>query len=142
MTHHLNNGRCPRCAEIKDRYPGFSRVLWSWFDFFQADHPEFHLSEAGRGKIQQEKDFSEGLSKAHYLESAHNYNAALDSFIQVPGLSMYDKDWYNRNLAPALPKNIVWYGRPGCSFREFPHIELINWRELRDSGLLVPVETT
>jgi hypothetical protein len=140
MTHHLNNGRCDHCLEIMNLYLNFYRPLRAWFVFFQDQHPEFHISEAGRGKAKQEEDFLERASKAHWLESAHNYNAAMDLFIQVAGRSMYDKEWFNKYLPPALPKTIVWYGRPGCTFREFPHVEFALWRQLRDSGILVPVE--
>jgi hypothetical protein len=121
-------------------YPNFYRPLRSWFVFFQAAHPEFHASEAGRGQEKQEKEFSEKDTLAHWLESAHNYNAALDLFIVVNGRSLYDKEWFNKILAPAIPKTLEWYGRPGCTFREFPHVQVKDWKQLRDSGLLVPVE--
>ena len=142
MTHHLNNGRCPKCAEIMGRFPGLYRPLRAWFVYFQNDNPEAHVSEAGRGREKQELEFSEGDTKAHWLESAHNWNAALDIFIQLSGHGIYDREWFTKVLAPEIPKTLVWYGRPDCTFREFPHVEVAGWKKLRDSGLLVPVETT
>ncbi len=140
MTHHTNNGRCPRCTEIMDRYPNLYRPLRAWFVFFQDQHPEGHISCAGRGQEDQEACFLNGTSHAHWLESAHNYNAAIDMFLQMSGRSIYDKEWFNKVLYPALPKNIVWYGLTSAVFHEFPHLQISDWQKLRDSGLLMPVE--
>lgn len=97
---------------------------------FQAKHPEAHISCAGRGLVEQEEKKAEGRSKASYGKSAHNYNCAIDLFIQLPGKDIYDNDWFQKVLAPEIPFHLHWYGSPHSKFFELPHIEFRNWREL------------
>lgn len=142
---HQNNGHCPHCAELFDKYPGFNSTIRSWFVLFQAANPEAHISCAGRGYEEQTKKVKEGRSNAQYGKSAHNYNCAIDVFCQVPGSDIYDLDWFETVLAPALPDYLEWYGRPEYAndktkYYELPHIELKAWKKLRDSRLAVLVE--
>lgn len=140
MPKHLNNGKCAKCAEIIQRYPGLNEFLLSWFKGMQAKFPELHLSCAGRGKVDQEAAFQRGASKAHYLESSHNFNCAIDIFQLKDGNALWNKEWFNTVVAPSLPSNLNWYGKPFSPFYELPHLELLNWKFLRDNGTLVPVE--
>lgn len=135
MGMHTNNGSCLGCAKIFNRYPGFNKPLLEWFFNVQEKHPEFHTNCAGRGKIDQEACFDRGASKAHWLESAHNFNLAIDTFFQINGVYNVSKELYEP-IVKDLPNFIDWYGRPDALFRETPHFQIKDWRRLD----LEPVE--
>jgi hypothetical protein len=138
---HINNGHCPECQIILDRFPNFNSELRKWFEEFQGHHPEMHTSEGGRGRINQERDFQKRASRAHYLQSAHNYGCGMDLFVILPKeKSIYPVRWFCDILYPALPAWIVWLGAPNSTFPELPHIELKNWKQLVAEGLAKPVE--
>ena len=139
---HTNDGRCKKCQEIMDTFPGFYQPLREWFTETQLLYlPEVHVSEAGRGEEKQEADFKAKTSKAHYGQSAHNYNCALDLFELATGpTDIYNEKWFKEKLAPVLSIEIDWYGRPGSVFRELPHIEHKGWKDLVASGELKLVE--
>lgn len=141
---HANNGKCEKCAEIFEKYPGFNKQLRSWFVIFQAKHPEAHISCAGRGFEDQEAARNAGASKAHYGQSAHNYNCAIDLFVMdfknYPN-ELYPKKWFDTVLAPEIPFFLNWYGAPGQPFPEMPHLEIREWRKLiaiGSAGLVEP----
>lgn len=139
MNKHENNGACLRCLEIFARFPHFNSDLFNWFLMIQAKFPDFHISEAGRGKIQQEQDFNEGESHAHWGESAHNYNCAFDSFFLINGKYTLEKILYDK-ISPEIPDFVNWYGMPTAVFYERPHFEKADWRELLKAGLVKLVE--
>lgn len=135
---HINNGNCPKCEEIFARYKGFHIGLKDWFKKLQAAHPEAHISCAGRGEQDQEEVFRRGASKAHWTKSAHNWNAAIDLF-EMGGASttnLYERKWFDAVVAPAITKDFKWYGAPGASFFELPHVEVSDWRALAQAGKL------
>ena len=84
--------------------------------------------------------FQEKKSRARYGESAHNWNAALDTFIMEPGKDLYDREWYEKHFAPEVPDFLRWYGAPGSKFYERPHIEVRDWEKLAAKGELKLVE--
>ena len=136
---HENNGSCLKCLEIKNKY-GCDYVLWEWFVQFQADHPEAHISEAGRDEDTQEAMVLKGASRAHWTKSAHNWKAALDIFeLQGDVKNIYERKWFETVLKPRLPDWITWYGEPGSSFPELPHIEIKEWRRMAKEGCLLLV---
>lgn len=137
---HQNNGKCQKCIEIMDKYPNMNKQLRSWFTLFQAKHKEAHVSCAGRGYSDQEAAKAAGASKASYGKSAHNYNCAIDVFVLLPNKDLYDKKWFTEVLAPEVPYFLKWYGEPGCSFPELPHLEVREWRGLLVQGLCALVE--
>jgi hypothetical protein len=138
---HENNGACPRCCVIFDKYPGFHKDLRAWFEGFQSKHPEAHISCAGRGHDEQNTLFHRGASKATYPKSAHNCNCAIDVFCMQPSNGdIYDKVWFYQVLAPEIPARFTWYGRPNAPFFEMPHIEAGNWHSLLASKEMLPVE--
>lgn len=139
MAKHSNNGACEKCAELFERYHDFYQPLREWFEQFQEFHPEAHISCAGRGEIEQESMFQEKRSRAHYGESPHNFNAAIDVFCIVPGIDIYDREWFERVLAPIIPSHFEW-GGSWKKFPDYPHIQVRNWILLRDKGLLYLVE--
>lgn len=138
---HENNGRCSKCHEIINLYPNFEPKFLSWFEFLQLHHPEAHVSCAGRGKQAQEDKYNHGLSRAQWGMSSHNYNCALDFFVIMPGLEIYDKHWFETVLEPNLADYLIWYGKPGSVFYELPHVELKAWRDMKAQGLIQLVET-
>lgn len=140
QIRHQNNGSCAKCKQIFEVYPNFNRKLWSWFVNFQKDHPEAHISCAGRGMEEQEAKKASGNSNAHYGSSAHNWNAAIDLFCQIPGTDLYDEDWFKEVVGPAVPYFLNWYGAPGATYPELPHIEMRDWRGMKAAGELALVE--
>lgn len=141
-SRHVNSGDCPRCNEIMDRYPGFYPLLRSWFKAFQSRHPEAHTSCAGRGELDQEAAVINRTSHAHWGESAHNYNAAIDFFEMRDGaINIYERDWFTTVLEPELEPWLTWYGKPGSPYYELPHVESTYWRMLVANGVLRLVGT-
>ncbi len=137
---HINSGKCPQCQEIIDRFPGFYKPLRDWFEKLQAAHPEAHVSEAGRGYLNQERDFQKGASKAHYGQSAHNFNCALDLFeLQGDMKNIYEPSWFHDVLAKNLEPWVNWYGAPGSPFREMPHVEPRGWHSINGLKLVEPM---
>jgi hypothetical protein len=137
---HSNSGACLKCEEIMNTYPGMNRFLKEWFQSFQRANPIFHISCAGRGFEAQEAAKKEGTSRAHYGQSAHNYNCAVDLFIQSPGVNLYDKKLFSEALKGKIPYVLNWYGTPGSLFYELPHVELRAWQGLLAEGVLALVE--
>lgn len=133
LPKHVNNGNCPRCDIIFDRYPGFNAYLRQWFKDLQAQHKDAHISCAGRGKKEQEEYFLKGTSKARYGQSAHNYNAAIDLFRLEQNGASWARNWFENIVLPAVKAHIDrlnWYGLPGSPYFELPHIELRDWKKL------------
>jgi hypothetical protein len=140
---HINNGRCPRCQAIFDRYPHHHPALYNWFLDVQKAHPEAHVAWAGRGKEDQEGFYKLKTSRAHYGQSAHNWNAAIDIFkLEYPAGAVWPKTWYTETVGPLVAQrpDFVWYGVPGSAFPELPHIEVRKWKEDARSGLLKLVD--
>lgn len=136
---HKNNGNCQGCLDKFNRYPGFSEFLQTWFFEKQFKTPTLHVANAGRGRAEQEEYFSRGASRAHFGESAHNWNCAVDTFFQIDGRYSVDRDLY-LPVVQDLDMRVVWYGEKGAAFPETPHLEIANWRAMRDQGLLKLVE--
>lgn len=145
MIKHKNDGSCLKCLQIIRKYPNFNLRLFDWFKDFQSEHPEFHISCAGRGRLSQEEKKAEGKSKAGWGESAHNWNCAIDLFINGDGHELYDEEWFEAVLSRIIPAHLEWYGRQEYKamrgkFWELPHVELKHWRLLRDKGQIHLVE--
>ena len=145
MAFHTNQKGilCAGCQTLFKKYPGFYLPVRLWFEGLQLKHPELHISCAGRGRIAQELYFKNGESRAHYGESAHNWNAAIDVFFST-SKNQYDLglDLFNQIIVPNLPDYLKWYGAADAKFKERPHIELRDWHKMRDVNLLKIVEVT
>jgi hypothetical protein len=136
--HHLNTGKCERCALIFSRYPGFNRDLQVWFETFQVANPTAHISCAGRGKADQEACFLAHTSNAHYGQSAHNYNLAIDIFrltnsVDGTPKADYDRRWFSEFVGPAVASATIgldWFGAAGSPYYELPHVQISNWKDL------------
>ena len=136
MTHHKNNGFCEKCEEILLKYKNFDYRLYHWFRTLQNDKKIFHVSCAGRGRWLQEKYFNEGRSRAHYGQSAHNYNMAIDLFINLEAL-IYNKSMFDAMIPRYVSKSIdicgvslIWYGQ-SKKFYELPHVEIKDWKKMK-----------
>lgn len=133
MIKHQNNGNCPECEIIFNAYPDFNTFLKDWFKKLQVVHPEAHISCAGRGQVEQERDFARGSSRDHWTQSAHNYNCAIDLWRFLPenpfpyNLGLV---WFNQTIRPALNSSLEWYGAPGARYKELPHVQIANWESL------------
>lgn len=136
---HLNNGNCEKCVEVFNKYPGVNSDLVAWFFSVQSQVQEFHACEAGRNEIDQEKDFARGASKAHFGESSHNFNCAVDTFFLIAGAYNLDEAQYER-VVPLISSNIAWYGAKGAKFYERPHFEIENWRTLVANGQAILIK--
>jgi hypothetical protein len=142
MSKHQNNGKCQKCHAIIDRYPGFHAGLRAWFEELQAKNPEAHVACAGRGQDDQEMLFHRKATRAHFGQSAHNYNAALDLF-EMGGETVkdiYEIKWFKRVIGPNVPEWMEWYGKPGSKFWELPHVEVRDWKVAAKNGELKLVE--
>lgn len=150
MSHHVNNGNCLKCLEILNRYPGFHEGLKQWFIELQKKNSECHCSAGGRGKKDQELYFKQGSSKAHYGQSAHNANLAIDIFkLSLTNQAEWPKDWFGTVILSAVDSHnhatnktfeINWYGKKGSAFFELPHCEVKSWKELVAAGTFKLVE--
>lgn len=154
---HLNTGNCEKCIELFDKYPGFHPGLRGWFTGLQLCFPDAHISCAGRGKYLQELYFKQGSTRAHWMESAHNYNLAIDIFRLTPTGAEWGPTWF-RNVVGAAVKahnepdtankisailmkvgldfKIKWYGDPDSRFFELPHCEVDGWKSRPDLTLV------
>ena len=139
MSKHENNGDCAGCDAIISKFPNFHLALRAWFKERQKATPEFHCADAGRGKVDQERYFSRGLSRAHWGESAHNYNCGLDTFFLVGGQYRLDEAFYD-NLVQNLPQYIEWLGEKNSPFYERPHFQRRAWRDAVHEGFVKLVE--
>lgn len=136
---HVNSGACGKCAEIFNRYPKFNLILRTWFEKQQHAYHPFHISDAGRGHIEQETYFNRKSSLAHWGQSAHNYGCAIDTFFLIDGKYSLSVNLYNHYIIPSMPSWIEW-GARWKSFPELPHFELSGWRALAKTGQIVLVE--
>lgn len=135
MIKHENTGRCLKCLQIINLYEGFNLRLKDWFINLQEKHPEVHTSCAGRGMADQESLLLKNATRARWMQSAHNYNAALDLFVIIKGeKTIYPAWWFQQVLAKNIPDWIEWYGKPGSKFFELPHVEIKGWKTALAKG--------
>ena len=136
---HVNKAPCPGCTQILARYSYFDKELGMWFTDLQYKHPEAHVSCAGRGRIDQEQAFFAKTSNAHWLESAHNYNMALEIFRMLGRETDYNRWWF-ASIMKDLPDWIEWYGAPGAEYPELPHVQRRDWKRRKLEGTAFQVE--
>ena len=124
--------------KIKSLHPDLIRVI----DRAKKLGANFKIICATRGKAEQEKAKASGNSKASFGKSAHNYNPAL-GFDYVP-TDINDKVplnvWTNIKAFIFVSKIIIHaandlnikivYGGNWRSIKDYPHIELENWRNM------------
>lgn len=142
-SKHVNNGKCEKCEAIMGSLGSIHQKLRGWFVDFQSRVPSAHISCANRGKKAQNDLFYRGRSRALWKESAHNWGCALDLFEMSGDLTrIYEPSWFGKHLSPEIAINplLKWYGQPGFSFFELPHVELNPWKLWATQGIIKPVE--
>lgn len=139
MKHDLLSP-CEKCRSFFLKYPNFHAGLREWFFSIQKKHPEAHISCAGRGQAAQEELYNDHRSRAHWKESSHNFNAAVDVFELKYNQVRYDREWFDLVIGANLTPEFKWYGAPGSKFYELPHIEVAAWKDLVAAGKLKLVE--
>lgn len=94
----------------------------------------FEILDSQRGKSAQEKAFSEGHSRAHFGQSAHNWAPALALDIIPTPLDWQDIDSFVAlskvilPLAKEMGIPIEWGGH-WQKLKDMPHYELTPWRD-------------
>lgn len=97
---------------------------------------DFSLICGIRGKEEQEEAFNNGKSKAHYGQSPHNFEPALAFDFTPYPCNWEDVDSFKKvayiimQCAKELNIDITWGG--DFSFKDYPHIELKNWKGLKN----------
>jgi len=129
-VYHKLSTHCEKCIEIFNRYPDFYNDLYIWFFKLQQNHPDLHISCAGRGKKEQQYYYEKHLSLAQWGQSAHNWNCAIDVFQLDGKFAVYNKDWFDKVIRANLVNGLRWYGVPNSKFYELPHIEVLDWPDL------------
>ena len=140
-VRHVNDGKCPKCKEILDKFPGFDEQIRKWFEDMQSRVKDCHVSYAGRGKKDQELFFKQGTSKARWGESPHNYNVAVDLFRLIVTGAEFSRQWYTDVVKPEIAKvDFLEWGGDWVRWKDFPHVELKGWAKLKAEGKLKLVE--
>lgn len=98
---------------------------------------DFMVIQSSRTKLEQEADYKKGNSRAHWGQSAHDFEPSFA--VDCAPLPL---NWSNihsfevmasvvKAAAQQLNIPIVW-GGDWRTIKDFPHFELTNWRELAE----------
>lgn len=96
---------------------------------------DFIVLQSSRTREEQEADFAKGVSKAHWLQSAHDFSPSY-----AVDCCPYPVNWNDIRAfkmmsvvilshAKSLGVDITW-GGSWKNIKDFPHFELTGWREL------------
>ncbi len=106
---------------------------------------DFVILDAQRGRAEQERAFKQGNSKAHFGQSAHNFEPAV-----AMDICPYPIDWNNIERFKEMAKVVkakakalgieVDYGGDWKSIKDYPHFELSNWKQLVKTGAVQLIE--
>lgn len=101
-----------------------------------------------RGREEQEQAFNDGTSKAHYGQSPHNYEESFAVDVTPYPVDYDDRErqalfaGYMLATAAAMGIELKWGGDwdrdthlSDNRFDDFPHFELVGWRELAQKDL-------
>lgn len=120
----------PLCEGCEARLVGIDPRLQAFAASFRASHPDGHVSCGYRGQADQEADFAKSASRAHWLQSAHNFGSALDWFrLTAAAGAAFDKWWYEGSLAPAAKAAGLVWGGTFTTITDMPHVETPDWRK-------------
>jgi|SRR5882724_3049545 len=96
---------------------------------------DFMVLQSSRTQVEQEADFAKGVSKAHWGQSAHDFNPSY-----AVDCAPYPLDWKDLTAfsnmaiiimqhAQILGIDLSW-GGDWVSLKDYPHFELTAWRAL------------
>lgn len=74
IPHHTSD---PVCALCEDKLALAHPDLGKWFRDLKSRHSDVHVSWSYRDELSQEQAFSDGKSKLHFPQSAHNKAPAM-----------------------------------------------------------------
>lgn len=103
---------------------------------------DYMIIQAARTKEEQEADFNKGVSKAHWLESPHDYVLSYATDCAPLPLnwgsisSFYSMSRAILDAAKLLSVPVTW-GGDFRTLKDRPHFELTNWRTMRNDPILV-----
>lgn len=138
---HINcDGPCPKCEEIFNKFPDKNMELYNWFNQLRLKVKTAHIAYAGRGKEEQNYFYEKKTSKAKWGESPHNYNLAIDIFELTQTGARFDVSWYQSSIIPEAIKAGFDCGGLWKSFKDWPHIEIKNWKQVVKDGKAKLVE--
>lgn len=113
---------------LKSTHPDLVRVLNRAIENF-----DFMVIQSSRTQDEQEADFKKGVSKAHWKQSAHDFEPSYACDCAPVPLNWNDINSFHR-MAEAIKKAaaelnipIVW-GGDWKSIKDYPHFELSDWR--------------
>ncbi len=115
---------------LADAHPDIQRVMKAAIADF-----DFMVLQSSRTMEEQEADFAKGVSKAHWLQSPHDFSPSY-----AVDCCPYPVNWNNiarfadmsrviLTHAKALGVDLTW-GGSWKSIKDFPHFEMTGWREL------------
>jgi peptidoglycan L-alanyl-D-glutamate endopeptidase CwlK len=120
-------------ARLRNAHP----LLQKLFAACAADPkcPAFQILESQRGRQAQERAFALGHSRAHFGQSAHNFQPAVALDVVPNPLDWNDLDSFNALGAFVMAKSMVLgiqitWGASFKKLKDYPHYELSNWRDL------------
>jgi peptidoglycan L-alanyl-D-glutamate endopeptidase CwlK len=106
---------------------------------------DFVILDAQRGRAEQERAFKDGFSKAHFGQSAHNYEPAV-----AMDICPYPIDWNDIGRFKALSKVIMaaakkqgialTFGGDWKSIKDYPHYEFTDWKGMVKRGEVKLIE--
>lgn len=108
----------------------------------------FRMTCTNRGREAQNAAKAAGNSKASFGQSPHNYDSALAfDFIPLDKDGKFQNAYWNNIkmftdtavIIKQAAKNVgvaISYGGDWKSFKDYPHIELANWKQIK--GNLAP----
>ena len=117
---------------LSGAHPDIQKVMFAAIADF-----DFTVLQSSRTEEEQEADFAKGVSKAHWLQSAHDYEPSF-----AVDCCPYPLDWKDIKTftemahvilshAKRLHIEMTW-GGDWTSIKDYPHFELTHWRTLRN----------
>lgn len=123
-------------AKSRERLAGAHTLLRQLFEACALDPkcPHFQVLDSQRGRAAQEKAFSEGHSRAHFGQSAHNWTPSVALDVTPIPLDWNDFDSFRKLAAfvkaKAATMNVpLQWGGDWPKLKDMPHYELSPWRE-------------
>lgn len=115
---------------LKTVHPQLARVLTLAVASF-----DFMVIQSNRTQEEQEADYKKGVTRAHWLQSPHDFNPSF-----AVDCAPVPLDWSNTHSFFAMSVAVksasrqldipVSWGGDFHSIKDMPHFELTNWRDL------------